>query len=166
MQTYPASIVFATHTSSFSKNSPTTSTTHGDRGLGVEMFCQKFHNRLTCGSKKWARPGVFTLSDARSFFGLTSKIPPLGSLLNFDADIKKMIARHQCENRFPRSKLTSLEVTWFCHVVLSRGSVTWFCHVVLSRGRVTHRSVRYRAPSSYTWPSCSGTRPAEREREV
>ncbi len=33
--------------------------------------------------------GVFTLSDARSFSGLTSKIPPLGSMLNFDADVKK-----------------------------------------------------------------------------
>ncbi len=36
---------------------------------------------------------VFTLSDARSFltsaFGLSSTIPPLGSMLNFDADVKK-----------------------------------------------------------------------------
>ncbi len=32
---------------------------------------------------------VFTLGDARSFSGLTSKIPPLGSMLNFDADVKK-----------------------------------------------------------------------------
>ena len=44
--------------------------------------------------------GVFTLSDARSFSELTSKIPPLGSMLNFDADVKKTTARHQCENRF------------------------------------------------------------------
>ncbi len=42
----------------------------------------------------------FTLGDARSFWRLTSKIPPLGSMLNFDADVKKMNARHQCENRF------------------------------------------------------------------
>ena len=34
----------------------------------------------------------FTLGDARSFSGLTSKIPPLGSMLNFDAD-----AHHQRE---------------------------------------------------------------------
>ncbi len=42
--------------------------------------------------------GVFTQGDARSFFGLTSKISPLGSMLNFDADVKKMTARHQYEN--------------------------------------------------------------------
>ena len=41
---------------------------------------------------------VFTLGDARSFSGLTSKIPPLGSMLNFDADVKKTTAHHQCEN--------------------------------------------------------------------
>ncbi len=33
--------------------------------------------------------GFFTWGDARSFSGLTSKIPPLGSMLNFDADVKK-----------------------------------------------------------------------------
>ncbi len=33
--------------------------------------------------------------------GLTSKIPPLGSMLHFDADVKnKTTARHQCENCF------------------------------------------------------------------
>ncbi len=37
---------------------------------------------------------VFTLSDARSLSGLTSKIPPLGSTLNFDADVKKTTVRH------------------------------------------------------------------------
>ncbi len=31
------------------------------------------------------------------FVGLTSKIPPLGSMLNFDADVKKTTVRHQCE---------------------------------------------------------------------
>ncbi len=31
--------------------------------------------------------GVFTLSDAWSFFRLTSKISPLGSMLDFDADV-------------------------------------------------------------------------------
>ncbi len=33
------------------------------------------------------------------FFGLTSKFPPLGSMLNFDADVKNTTMRHQCENR-------------------------------------------------------------------
>ena len=36
-----------------------------------------------------ARDRVFTLGDTRSFSGLTSKIPPLDSMLNFDADVKK-----------------------------------------------------------------------------
>ncbi len=41
--------------------------------------------------------GVITLGahDVRSFSGLTSKIPPLGSASNFDADVKKTTARHQ-----------------------------------------------------------------------
>ncbi len=42
--------------------------------------------------------GVFTLSDARSFSGLTSKISPLGSMLNFEANVKKTTALQQCEN--------------------------------------------------------------------
>ncbi len=32
------------------------------------------------------------------FSGLTSNISPLGSVLNFDAGVKKKAARHQCEN--------------------------------------------------------------------
>ncbi len=46
------------------------------------------------------RQGVFTLGDSQSFLGLTSKIPPLRSMLNFDADVKTTLARHQCENPF------------------------------------------------------------------
>ena len=38
--------------------------------------------------------GVFTLGDARSFSGLASINPPLGSNLNFDADVKKTTVRH------------------------------------------------------------------------
>ncbi len=33
--------------------------------------------------------GVSTLGDAPSFFGLTSIIPPLDSMLDFDTDVKK-----------------------------------------------------------------------------
>ncbi len=43
---------------------------------------------------------VFKLDDAQSFSGLTSKILPLGALLNFDADVNNMTARHQCESSF------------------------------------------------------------------
>ncbi len=43
---------------------------------------------------------VFKSDDAWSFSGLTPKIPPLGSMLNFDADVKNMTARHQYENRW------------------------------------------------------------------
>ncbi len=45
--------------------------------------------------------GVFTLGDVRSFLGLTSKNPPLGSMLNFDADVKDTTARHLRENHCP-----------------------------------------------------------------
>ncbi len=34
------------------------------------------------------------------FLRLTSKIPPLGSRKNFDADVKKTTERHHCDNRF------------------------------------------------------------------
>ena len=45
---------------------------------------------MLCTSPGDSHPeGVFTLGDAQSFCGLTSKIPPLGSILNFDADVKK-----------------------------------------------------------------------------
>ncbi len=50
----------------------------------------------------WMCQRVFTLSDARSFSGLTSKMTPLGPMLNFDADVKNTKARHECENRFRR----------------------------------------------------------------
>ncbi len=46
------------------------------------------------GSVRVLNEGVSTLSDARSRFALTSKIPPLGSMLNFDANVKKTSARH------------------------------------------------------------------------
>ncbi len=36
----------------------------------------------------------------RFHVGLTSKISPLGSMLNFDADVKNTTARPQCENCF------------------------------------------------------------------
>ncbi len=42
---------------------------------------------------------VFTLGDAWTFSGSTSKMSRLGSMLNFDADVKKTTARHQCETR-------------------------------------------------------------------
>ncbi len=42
--------------------------------------------------------GVITLGDARSFYRLTSRIPPLDSMRNFDADVKASTTGHQCEN--------------------------------------------------------------------
>ncbi len=57
------------------------------------------HMHYSCGTmvaiKRFAkfespqRPNFWTL-----FFGLTSKIPPLGSTLNFDADVKETTGRH------------------------------------------------------------------------
>ncbi len=51
-----------------------------------------FSKRTSCAFP--TSTGVFTLGDARSFLAVTSKIPPLGSMLNFDADVKKTTARH------------------------------------------------------------------------
>ncbi len=45
------------------------------------------------------RQGVVTSVTRSRLFGLTSKIPPLGSTRNFDADVKRMTTRHQCEKR-------------------------------------------------------------------
>ncbi len=50
------------------------------------------------GTQHCVTEWVFALGDAQSFSGLTSKIPPLGSMLNFDADVKNTTARYQCEN--------------------------------------------------------------------
>ncbi len=57
--------------------------------------------RRDCGSIEDEREmikGVFMSGDVLSLCGLTSKILPLDSMLNFDADVKKITARHQCEN--------------------------------------------------------------------
>ncbi len=47
---------------------------------------------------------VSTLGDAWSFSGLTSKIPLLGSMLNFDADVKKTLdvtnVKTACDRQF------------------------------------------------------------------
>ncbi len=50
-------------------------------------------------AKKQAESVQITLRPMGLFFRLTSKNPPFGSTLYFDADVKKTIARHQCENR-------------------------------------------------------------------
>ncbi len=61
------------------------------------------------------RQGVFTLRDARSFFGLTSKIPPLGSMFFLTltsrvarrqrvcADVKPPTATHISAERIPEA---------------------------------------------------------------
>ncbi len=50
-------------------------------------------------SNSEATTGVLTLGDARTYFELALTIPPFVSMFNFDADVKKTTARHQCENR-------------------------------------------------------------------
>ncbi len=52
----------------------------------------------TLGHFHWGGGGGSRWVTPRSFFGLTSKIPPLGSVLNFDVDVKNTTARHQFEN--------------------------------------------------------------------
>ncbi len=54
---------------------------------------------------------VFTLSDARSFSRLTSKFPPLGSMLNFDADVKNDRASPNVKTAL-HGLQTSLLVGW------------------------------------------------------
>ncbi len=56
---------------------------------------------------------VSTLGDARSFFGLASKMPPLVAMLNFDADVKK------------RSRVTHVKTT----IVRMSGGNREFLHV-------------------------------------
>ncbi len=56
------------------------------KGLPGETSGRDFRERANTRDDVYR--GVFTLGDARSFSGLTSKIPPLGSPLNFDADVK------------------------------------------------------------------------------
>ena len=53
---------------------------------------------MDCGGGTQAF-GVFILGDAWSFSELTLKIQPLGSILNFDADVKNTTARHQCTSK-------------------------------------------------------------------
>ncbi len=64
---------------------------HGARGH-LQDGPQR-HAARTGGQRECA------LGDAPSFWVLTSKMTPLGSMLSFDADVKKTTARHQCENR-------------------------------------------------------------------
>ena len=75
-----------------------------DNGLSTDSECEvvesekskrlRARSPVPCGRDSASTPeGVSTSSDARSFFGLTSKIPPLDSMLNFDADVKKIRPR-------------------------------------------------------------------------
>ncbi len=64
---------------------------------------------------------VFTSGDARSLSGLTSKVLPLGSMFNFDADIKRTTARHQCENNF-REGASALRP---CTLQVNDVSIAW-----------------------------------------
>ncbi len=68
--------------------------------LCTSLFTGTSHQRSRGATAFLYAQGVFTLGDAQSFVGLTSKIPPLGSMLKFDADVKNMTARHQRENSF------------------------------------------------------------------
>ncbi len=73
----------------------------------VSPFLPKAQNTTiakSCPTKMTPDPGHQQLSHwlKRGFFRLTSEIPPLCSMLNFDADVKNTTARHQCENRYSR----------------------------------------------------------------
>ncbi len=71
---------------------------------GSRWGCEKLTPTLKyvvglCSSFYSGPNGVFTLDDTWSFLGLTSKIPLLGAMVTFDADVKMMTTRHLCEKR-------------------------------------------------------------------
>ncbi len=61
----------------------------------LEASCAASLGKGVAHSPRWRRhalrEGVFTLGDARSFSGLTSKIPPLGSMLNLTPTSKRRL---------------------------------------------------------------------------
>ncbi len=63
-----------------------------------KKFHVSFTNPDTKQGPKWK---CFHVGDARS---LTSKIQPLCSMVNFDADVKETTVRHQCENHLIRHR--------------------------------------------------------------
>ncbi len=54
--------------------------------------------------------------------GLTSTFSPLGSMLNFDADVKKTTARHQCENPCTRNWHAATKLSEENHFAQGRAS--------------------------------------------
>ncbi len=72
------------------------------------------------------------MGDKPSYFALTSKIPPLDSKLNFDADVKTTTRRHQCENGFKHVVVTQQNAHRSTSLLLRRSkhwiewlTVTW-----------------------------------------
>ncbi len=96
--------------------------------------------------------GIFTLGDTRSLFWLIPKIPPLVPKVNFDADVKKPTARHQCENRCMMTCMNP-SVTcgfWYCaHHLLMQSALfnlnnhhlrnTLIVHLLLQEGEEEER---------------------------
>ncbi len=85
---------------------------HNWKFLVMFLFCKSIINRccvcecihISCYDATLGASGVmrhenegFHIGDARAFLGLASKFSPLGSM--FDADVKNLTVRHQCENR-------------------------------------------------------------------
>ncbi len=68
---------------------------------------------------------VFTLGDARSFSGLTLKIPPSGATWNFDADFKKRTAHHPMWKPVPW-RSTTFETTSHFLCLSSWRAKLWF----------------------------------------
>ncbi len=76
------------------------------RRRGAKQAPTKRHDDAPSLSFTVKRQGVSTSCDAPSFFGLTSKTSPLGSMLNFDADVKKTTARHPMVKTASRLRTT------------------------------------------------------------
>ncbi len=99
----------------------TTCTTHFSLGSSCSISTRWIHTTYIPALNKWCikqvvvratapllkvrtSPVLSTKAFSRwvtrgRFVGLTSKIPSLGSMVNFDADVKKTTAHHQRDNR-------------------------------------------------------------------
>ncbi len=76
--------------------------------------------------------------EARAFYGVTSKIPPLDSMLNFDADVKKMTARRpMCKPFFLQATFSS-NVMFFFTVARTWTPLQVSSHLTPSRTPHTH----------------------------
>ncbi len=108
--------------------------TRSDPSLPIVIRVPSFPVPCVVCLENRVRWGFFTLGDARSRLGLTSKIPPLGAMLNFWRRRQKVTARHQCGNGCRLSHANTLDAFYseghksvdkVFHFVLFNFQVIW-----------------------------------------